>query len=142
VSKPEPELGQIIRFDYLWSDEARRGRTEGAKERPCAVIVARQRETDGRQRVLLAPITHSAPATGDPAIELLARFSDVTGLDDGRSWLVLSELNIVDWSDPGIVPAKPGTWLVGVLPKGIARRAVDMAAAIGRAGRLRTVKRD
>ena len=108
MKKPDPEVGQIIRFDYLWRDEAERGRIQGAKERPCAVIIALRREADGSQRVFLAPVTHSPPQKGQSAIEVPARFSAMTGLDESRSWLVVSEVNRVDWRDPGIVPAKSG----------------------------------
>lgn len=34
---------------------------EGAKDRPCAMIVALQRAEDGSQQVYVAPITHSPP---------------------------------------------------------------------------------
>ena len=142
MKKPDPEVGQIIRFDYLWCDEADRGRIEGAKDRPCAVIVARRREADGSQHVLLAPITHSSPQKGQAAIDIPARFSTMTGLDEARSWLIISEVNRVDWRDPGIVPAKQGQWLVGELPKSVTRQAVDTVLELARNRKLRMTRRD
>ena len=70
MKRPEPEIGQIVRFDYLWRDEARRGRIEGGKDRPCAVILAMTRDGDGATLVYLAPITHSPPPPGHSAVEI------------------------------------------------------------------------
>ena len=141
MKKPDPQIGQIIRYDYLWRDERDRGRIEGAKERPCAVILATQKGEDGSQQVYVAPITHSPPLTGQRTIELPAQARTITGLDHERSWLVTSEANRVDWSDPGIVPAKPGQWLFGQLPRGIAQRAVQEVVELSRQRALRTVDR-
>jgi hypothetical protein len=33
-----PQPGQVIRYAYLWWSEARVGREDGAKDRPCGVI--------------------------------------------------------------------------------------------------------
>ena len=141
MNKPAPQIGQIIRFDYLWRDERDRGRTEGAKERPCAVIVALQSAEDGPLRVYVAPITHSAPRDGESVIEIPSQFNTLTGLDHERSWLITSELNLVDWSDPGIVPAGPDRWLYGHLPRGIAQRALQEIVTLSRQRRLRPVDR-
>src|SRR5689334_4007413 len=37
---PEPEVGLVISYAYLWFEEAERGQVEGRKDRPCAIIVA------------------------------------------------------------------------------------------------------
>ncbi len=141
MTKPEPQVGQIIKYDYLWRDERDRNRIEGAKQRPCAVIVALRRAEDGSQHVFVAPITHSAPRDGEPAIEIPAKFNAMTGLDKERSWLIISELNRVDWSDPGIVPARPGQWFYGTLPRGIAQRASAAIVELHRRRTLRSVDR-
>lgn len=94
MKRPEPEIGQIVRFDYLWRDEARRGRIEGGKDRPCAVILAMTRDSDGATLVYLAPITHSPPQPGHSAVEIPHQARELTGLDDARAWLVTSEVNM------------------------------------------------
>lgn len=132
MRRPDAEIGQIVRFDYLWRDEARRGRIEGSKDRPCAVILAMARDDDGAKLVYLAPITHSPPIPGQSTVEIPHHARELTGLDDARSWLVTSEVNRVNWLDPGIVPARRGQWLVGHLPRGIARRAVDQVLELAR----------
>jgi len=37
---PKPEAGMVINYSYLWAREARAGQEEGAKNRPCAIILA------------------------------------------------------------------------------------------------------
>ncbi len=141
MKKPAPQIGQIIRYDYLWRDERDRGRIEGSKERPCAVVVAMQKGENGIQLVYVAPITHSSPQAGQRALEIPAQAKTITGLDEDRSWLVTSEVNRVDWSDPGIVPARPGQWLYGHLPRGIAKRALEDIVALSQQRALRKVDR-
>lgn len=141
MKKPEPHIGQIIKFDYLWRDEQQRGRMEGAKERPCAVILAAEKGEDGSQTVYVAAITHSPPRGDQRTIEIPAQAKTMTGLDYERSWLVTSEVNRVDWSDPGIVPARPDQWLYGHLPRGIAKRAVEDVVAGSRVKLLGRVNR-
>jgi hypothetical protein len=86
VSWPRPWPGLVIRYSYLWRREALAGRDEGLKDRPCAVVLAFQDE-DGRTRVYALPITHSAPAAGEDAIEIPAVVKARLGLDGVRSWL-------------------------------------------------------
>jgi mRNA-degrading endonuclease toxin of MazEF toxin-antitoxin module len=124
VTKPDPQIGDIVRYDYLWRDEQKDGRQEGRKDRPCAVIVARRRTDTGAFEILLAPITHTPPRTPSMAIAIPVQAKGLTGLDDNRSWLLTSEVNQVAWSDAGIVPAAKGKWLYGSLPRGLAMKAV------------------
>ena len=50
-----PFAGLIARCAFLWSDEARAGRTEVRKDRPCVIVLTMQRETDRRLRVRVVP---------------------------------------------------------------------------------------
>ena len=66
------------------------------------------------------------------------------GLDDERSWVVLTELNQFVWPGPDLRPVSEGdasTVLYGYLPAGIFRTIRDRLAANIRAGKLRSVKR-
>jgi hypothetical protein len=123
VKKPDPSTGLVIRYDYLWRDEARRGRQEGAKDRPCAVVIAMAR-TDGGHRALVAAITHTEPAAGQ-GLEIPPRVKRHLGLDAERSWIIVTELNEIDWSDPGIVPASRSEWAYGFLPPALAQALLD-----------------
>lgn len=143
MNRPAPQVGQIVRFDYLWRDEALAGQAQGAKDRPCAVVVARRTESDGSHVVLLAPITHSAPNDNVAAIALPTSSAAraMTGLDDDRSWLIVAEVNFVAWSDPGFVPIAKDRWSYGHLPRTIAEQASATIADRLRVGRKKIVKR-
>lgn len=118
MKKPEPEIGLVIRYDFLWSHEQAKGYAQGTKTRPCVVVTAIARKTTGETSVLVAPITHSTPDEGDTAIEIPAAVRRHLGLDQAGSYIVAGEANSVSWDDPGIVPAQPGVqWAYGRIPK-------------------------
>jgi hypothetical protein len=39
-----PLPGQVIGYAYLWWNEARVGREDGVKDRPCDIVLTRQTE--------------------------------------------------------------------------------------------------
>lgn len=97
---PEPEVGLVISYSYLWKDEGDRGQTEGRKDRPCAIILAVDHpnpQAVGRKQVAVAPITHTPPHDRAIAVEIPPRIKEHLGLDSGRSWVILSELNLFIW---------------------------------------------
>jgi mRNA-degrading endonuclease toxin of MazEF toxin-antitoxin module len=120
VKKPDPTVGLVIRYDFLWSHEREKGYADGAKTRPCVIVTAVIRKATGGTDILVAPITHSPPMAGTVAIEIPHRVGQHLGLDDARSYIIASEANSVSWDDPGIVPVKPGVqWAYGLIPKGL-----------------------
>lgn len=84
MKKPEPVEGLVIRYDYLWKDEYLRGRSEGQKERPCAIVIAAPDHAGKVEHVIVAPITHSPPRSADDAIEIPMAVKKHLGLDDDR----------------------------------------------------------
>lgn len=76
---PEPVPGLVIRYSYLWAEEYRRGLEEGAKDRPCAVILV-STEENGERLVTVLPITHAPPSDPDLAVELREKPNAVWGL--------------------------------------------------------------
>jgi hypothetical protein len=50
----------VIRYAYLWWNEARVGRDDGVKDRPCGIVLTRQTK-QGHTMVYLLPITHTPP---------------------------------------------------------------------------------
>jgi hypothetical protein len=60
MALPEPEAGLVVSYAYLWSQEQRAGKTEGLKNRPCAIVLVVTSE-EGHQKVTVAPITHTQP---------------------------------------------------------------------------------
>jgi len=101
VSLPAPEPGLVIRYSYLWLREHREGREEGIKDRPCAIVLA-ARDSGDHTQVLVVPVTDNPPATLAEALELPAAIKQHLGLDTERSWIVLSESNLFEWSGPDL----------------------------------------
>ena len=141
MKKPQPALGLVIRYDYLWRDEALRGRPEGAKDRPCAIVVARMAEAGKAPLVLLAPITHSSPSDPRGAIEIPPKVKRHLGLDDARSWIIVTELNSVAWDDAGIVPVSRTRWDYGFLPPKLASIIKERVLALAGERRLQVINR-
>ena len=103
---PEPVPGLVIRYSYLWAEEHGRGQEEGVKDRPCAVILVSTDE-DGERWVTVLPVTHAPPSVPELAVEIPAATKRRLGLDDERSWVVLSEANRFLWPGPDLRPVTP-----------------------------------
>jgi hypothetical protein len=97
----------VIRYSYLWAEEHKRGREEGVKDRPCAVILVTVAE-EGEPIVTVLPISHTPPADPNLAVEIPAPVKRRLKLDDERSWVVLTEANRFLWPGPDLRPATPG----------------------------------
>lgn len=113
-----PFPGLVVRYAFLRSEEARQGRTEARKDRPCVVVVAVRPEGDHRVRVRVVPIAH-APQHPDRAVALPPKVKRHLGLDADASWIVLDEANEFVWPGVDLRPisrTRPGVWTYGVLP--------------------------
>ena len=118
---PTPTAGLVIRYAFLWRDEAARGLEEGAKDRPCAVILVTEDDPEG-PIVTVLPITHAKPGDPSLAVELPATTKRRLGLDDRRSWIVVSDANRFIWPGPDLRFARPGdaaSAAYGLLPSNI-----------------------
>jgi len=93
---PNPEPGLVVSYSYLWRDEYKAGHEEGRKDRPSVIVLALEQANDGTL-VTVLPITHSPPSDPDAAIEIPPRVKRHLGLDDDRSWIVVSEGNDFLW---------------------------------------------
>jgi hypothetical protein len=120
--------GLVVSYAYLWTTEHRRGREDGVKDRPCVVVLAVE-EADGKQRVTVAPITHSEPANPDEAVEIPLTTKRRLGLDDARSWIAVSEVNRFAWPGPDLRPVAPETFDYGVLPPALFRQLLERMRA-------------
>jgi len=139
VPLPEPRPGLVIRYDYLWAREARAGREHG-KDRPTCLVAAS--DSIARPRfVVLLPITHSPPDDETIAVEISAKVRRALGLDDAPGWVVISEHNIDEWANAGVVPVpgRPGVFSYGFIPPGlfavIKVKFLELARS-GRSGRV------
>jgi len=120
VNWPVPRPGLVIRYSYLWENEARAGREEGVKDRPCAIILVVLREGE-HPIVRVLPVTHSPPADLADALEIPPATKQRLRFDAERSWVVLSEANDFIWPGPDLRPAVSGdlsSVAYGMLPPG------------------------
>lgn len=63
---------------------------------------------EGRIVVTVAPITHSPPTNEGDAIEIPAALIAHLGIDDLRSWIVVTETNDFLWPGPDPAASKNG----------------------------------
>ena len=141
---PTPAPGLVIRYSYLWHSEHLAGRDEGTKDRPVAIVATVVVGDDGDTRVLVLPVTHSAPERGVAAIEIPATLKQTLGLDSDRSWIVLAEWNEFVWPGPDLRPVPQGgkdSVAYGFLTRGFFARARNDFVAAVEAGRSRRVPR-
>lgn len=141
MTKPPPEAGLVIRYDYVWRREAAEGRQEGAKYRPCVVVIG-SGTAAGRAFALVAPVTHTPPDSLATAVPLPLPVKRHLGLDDAPSWIIVSELNRIDWQDAGLIPVARGRWAYGYLPPGLVRQIIEKVRAGLTAHQLALVRRD
>ncbi len=140
---PAPEPGLVIRYAYLWLREHREGREEGAKDRPCAIVLSLADE-EGDIRVTVLPVTHSPPENPVTCIEIPPDSKRRLGLDAARSWIVLSEGNEFVWPGPDLRPAPGadlGTVAYGFLPPRLFNTVRERFVTLARAGKARRVVR-
>lgn len=118
MSLPKPAPGLVLRYGYLWADDAAAGMDAG-KDRPAAIVMTVIR--DAETRVLVLPITHATPTTGTEAMEIPAEVRRRAGLDAAPAWVVLSEFNEFVWPgyDLALIPGRaPASMAYGFLTPG------------------------
>ncbi len=139
---PEPKPALVIRYAYLWADEHEAGSEEAQKDRPACIVMTLQGESDN-VRAAVVPITHTPPNTDDDAIEIPTLIKNHLGLDDARSWVVVTEINVFNWPGPDLRPAAPNsdTAAFGYLPAGFFRTVRDRFVANIKAAKVQQVPR-
>ena len=109
---------------YLWWHEARSGREEGFKDRPCVIIHTRQNEYRETE-VYISPITHTPPKDLERALQIPAATKARLGLDAEPSWIITTEINRFIWPGPDIRPVPSGGSAYGLLPAAMTRDLVQ-----------------
>lgn len=140
---PVPEPGLVVSYAYLWHAEHREGRVEGRKDRPCALVLS-HRDEGGDRIVAVVPVTHRVPRRPEEAVEIPAVVKRRLGLDEARSWIVVSEINRFVWPGPDlrpVSPAEPERFAYGFLPPTLFRQVIERLQATATARRLRAVRR-
>lgn len=145
MSLPEPKVGLVIRYAYLWRHEARAGREEAAKDRPCVVVLAVRSEEKGTV-VTVAPITTRAPFEAEiaNAIELPPATKRRLGLDEARSWAMATDLNRFTWPGVDLRPIRPNEshFDYGFLPAAMTEALRRRVLALAIEGRRSSTDRD
>lgn len=140
---PVPEPGLVISYSYLWQSEYQQEREEGVKDRPCAIILVATDDA-GRTVVTVLPITHSPPQHTADAVELPLVVKRRLGLDDARSWALVSEVNRFAWPGPdlrAISREEPERFEYGLLPPSLFRQIRERFLAAAAAQRVQIVPR-
>jgi hypothetical protein len=130
-----PRQGDVIEFSFLWKHEWTAGLLEGVKDRRRVIAALLE---DGR-RVVVMPITGTEPAHEHK----IALSAGALGLLR-RSWIVISELNIIPWPGHDLRPARrpTGAWRrYGRLSDPLRSRIADAMQALINSGRANVVVR-
>lgn len=142
---PQPVPGLVIRYAYLWQAEHQRGQEEGVKDRPCAVIlVTAADDGQGGPVVTVLPITHTPPSHPALAVEIPSATKRRLGLDDERSWIVLTEANRFVWPGPDLRLTQSGdlsSVAYGLLPRALFKEVITKFCAAVTARQARVVPR-
>lgn len=139
---PAPEPGLVIHYGYVWKREADAGADAARKDRPACIVLA-VASGDAGTRVLVVPVTHQRPQDGTPAIEIPPKVKLHLGLDQNRSWIILSEANLDEWPSPDLRPllGDRGRFHYGFLPDRLFQQVRAEVRAILAAKQLGVVKR-
>jgi hypothetical protein len=139
---PAPEPGLVVNYSYLWHHEHAIGREEGRKDRPCVVVLCVEIDDDDSTLVTVLPVTHRQPADSRMAVEIPQRVKHYLGLDEDRSWIVISEGNEFTW--PGYDLRKlprSQRYDFGFLPPRLFDQVLRAFVAFHRAGTARATRR-
>jgi hypothetical protein len=144
MSLPDPQLGLVISYSYLWRSEAHAGLAEGRKNRPCAIVLVVRRDRGSGPLVTVAPITHRPPDDPSVAAEIPQAVKRHLRLDGERSWVVLDDLNMFTWPGFDLVRAPGGQdrYDYGLLPPAFYRKLIEKFTELRRQRRVARTPRD
>jgi hypothetical protein len=129
----------VIRYDYLWTNEAAAGH---GKERPACILAALDSAMAPRFVVIL-PVTHRPPDGDTVGIEIPAKVRAALGLDAAPCWVIASEHNVDEWPNAGLapLPGRPGEFSYGFIPPGLFARVKAKFLELYEKGRSGGVRR-
>ncbi len=79
----------------------------------------------GNEVLTVLPVTHTPPSDPALAVEIPHATKQRLGLDDDRSWIILSEANHFTWPGPDLRMEKngdPSSVVYGILPERLFER--------------------
>jgi hypothetical protein len=129
MALPQPELGLVVQYGFVWSGADRRPPPDAGKDRPCLIVdLFEIEETPGRKtlRVTYLPISHTEPRDGENAKLISPRVANHLKLTTQKSYLYTSYACEDDWPfDLAQVPGHQGRFHYGVIPPALFDAVVD-----------------
>jgi hypothetical protein len=128
---PEPKLGLVVQYGFVWATANPRAAPDAGKDRPCVIVdleAVEEPEMKNRvvMRVTYLPISHVAPRGDEAAIEIPALVARHLGLTAQRSYLYTCYAVEDDWPfDLANIPGVAGRFDYGFIPP----RLFNMIAA-------------
>jgi hypothetical protein len=144
VKFPDPAPGLVIRYSFLWKEDYEKGKYEASKERPCAVVLAAKVKDTTAIQVVVVPITHSEPDDQSASLEMPAAVAKALGLDNGRHWLRLTQLNRFIWPGYDLRPRPDDSGRVdyGFIPENLFNQIKAAIVAENKRKKLSFTSRD
>jgi len=126
---PQPELGLVVHYGFVWAGADRRPPPDAGKDRPCLIVdLFEVEEPPGRNtlRVTYLPFSRSAPRDGESAKLIGPRIASHLKLTTERSFLYTSYACEDDWPfDLAQLPGHQGRFHYGLIPPALFNAVVD-----------------
>jgi len=129
MALPQPELGLVVHYGFVWSGADRRPPPDAGKDRPCLIVdIFEIEEAPGRKtlRVTYLPISHTEPRDSENAKLISPRVANHLELTNQKSYLYTSYACEDDWPfDLAQVPGQQGRFHYGVIPPALFDAVID-----------------
>lgn len=119
---PQPALGLVVQYGFIWAAASRRAPPDAGKERPCLIVDLEEVAEPGLGarpvlRVTYVPISHVAPRRNEHGIAIPPRVAQHLSLSAERSYVYTSYAVEDDWPfDLARVPGSPDRFDYGFVP--------------------------
>lgn len=117
---PQPELGMVVHYGFVWAGAERHPPPDAGKDRPCLIVdLVEVEDIPGRVtlRVTYLPISHVAARGDEKASVIGSRVASHLGLPSEKSCLYISYACEDDWPfDLAQIPGRKGRFHYGLIP--------------------------
>ncbi|HUB48434.1 MAG TPA: hypothetical protein VMB73_25950 [Acetobacteraceae bacterium] len=144
MALPDPQLGLVISYSYLWHHEHSAGRDEGSITRLCVIVLAVESQPGGITLVRVAPVTQSPPRNIAAALEMPLAVKRHLEMDAAPSWVILDEVNEFAWPGFDLRPIPPSRdrFTYGFLPRRLFDRLMGKLVQVWSGGQGKATPRD
>jgi hypothetical protein len=119
---PEPRLGLVVRYGFVWAAPDRKTPVDSGKDRPCLIVGLRssaEPALKGRivTRATYLPMSRTPPRAGEGSLAIPARVAEHLGLANGRSFIYTTYAVEDDWPlDIAPLSGEPDRFHYGFIP--------------------------